>query len=162
MRPLHWCWSGLSLPSLLSIRRLLMVALAGLLALNLAACSGATLNQATDAARAAASVAQTAANLTGNEQLKAVVTPVLNLLNSTEQQVEAGNISAASTTMQTFRSLWDTAQPVVKLAAGANYDLIDKGVKLVLNTFGGEAVPTQNTALAAVKGLIGPLTALLG
>ena len=162
MRPLHWCWPGLSLPSLLSIRRLLMVALAGLLALNLAACSGATLNQATDAARAAASVAQTAADLTGNEQLKAVVTPVLNLLNSTEQQVEAGNISAASTTMQTFRSLWDTAQPVVKLAAGANYDLIDKGVKLVLNTFGGEAVPTQNTALAAVKGLIGPLTALLG
>jgi hypothetical protein len=51
---------------------------------------------------------------------------------------------------------------VVKLAAGSNYGLIDKGVKLVLNTFGGEAAPSQDTALAAVKGLIGPLSALLG
>jgi hypothetical protein len=147
-------WSGLALPALPSLRRLAMVLLAGLLALNLAACSGATLSQATDAARTAANV--------GNEQLKAAVAPVLKLLNTTEKQVEAGNISAASSTMKTFRSLWDTAQPVVKLAAGSNYGLIDTGVKLVLNTFGGEAAPSQDTALAAVKGLIGPLSALLG
>ena len=158
--PRSWCvlrWPGLS-----ALRRLAMLALAGLLALNLAACSGATLSQAKDAARTAANVANTAADLTGNEQLKAAVAPVLKLLNTTEKQVEAGNISAASTTMKTFRSVWDTAQPVVKLAAGSNYGLIDKGVKLVLNTFGGEAAPSQDTALAAVKGLIGPLSALLG
>jgi hypothetical protein len=154
--------SGLGLPALSLLRRLVMVMLAGLLALNLAACSAASLSQAQDAVRTAANVANTAADLTGNEQLKAVVTPVLQLLNTTEKQVEAGNISAASTTMQTFRGLWDTAQPVVKLAAGSNYGLIDTGVKLVLNTFGGDAAPSQNTALAAVKGLIGPLSALLG
>lgn len=45
--------------------------------------------------------------------------------------------------MKTFRTVWDTAQPVVKLAAGSNYGLIDKGVKLVLNTFGGEAAPAR-------------------
>ena len=154
--------SGLGIPAWPSLRRLAMVLLAGLLALNLAACSGATLSQASDAVRTAAQVADTAANLTGNEQLKAAVAPVLKLLNTTEKQVEAGNISAASTTMKTFRSVWDTAQPVVKLAAGSNYGLIDKGVKLVLNTFGGDAAPSQDTALTAVKGLIGPLSALLG
>jgi hypothetical protein len=157
---IHWPGRGLSAMPIL--RRLAMVLLAGLLALNLTACSGATFSQAKDAVRTAANVASTAADLTGNEQLKAAVTPVLKLLNTTEQQVEAGNISAASSTMKTFRGLWDTAQPVVKLAAGSNYGLIDKGVKLVLNTFGGEAAPSQDTALAAVKGLIGPLSALLG
>jgi hypothetical protein len=157
MRIIPFCLPGLS-----ALRRLAIVLVAGLLALNLAACSGATLSQATDAARTAANVANTAANLTGNEQLKAAVAPVLKLLNTTEKQVESGNITAASTTMKTFRSVWDTAQPVVKLAAGSNYGMIDKGVKLVLNTFGGEAAPSQDTALAAVKGLIGPLSALLG
>ncbi|MFM7733643.1 MAG: hypothetical protein ACKO6F_09360 [Cyanobium sp.] len=107
-------------------------------------------------------MAKTAADLTGNEQLKAAITPVLKVLNTTEKQVEAGNISAASSTMKTFRSLWDTAQPVVKLAAGPNYGLIDNGVKLVLNTFGGDSAPSQDNALAAVKGLIGPLSSLLG
>jgi hypothetical protein len=155
-------WPRLSLPGLTALRRLAMVVLAGLLALNLAACSGATLSQAQDAARTAAQVANTAADLTGNEQLKAAITPVLKLLNTTEKQVEAGNVSGASSTMKTFRTVWDTAQPVVKLAAGSNYGLIDKGVKLVLNTFGGEAAPSQDSALAAVKGLIGPLSALLG
>jgi hypothetical protein len=161
MRAPHFRWPALSLPGLAGLRRLVMVALAGLLVLNLAACSGASLNQAQDAARTAANVARVAADLTGNEQLKAAVTPVLKLLNTTEKQVEAGDIRAASTTMTTFRTLWDTAQPVVKLAAGANYGLIDKGVKLVLNTFGGEATPSQDTALAAVQGLIKPLSALL-
>jgi hypothetical protein len=144
------------------LRRLAMVVVAGVLALTLVACSGTSLSQAQDAARTAANVAKTAANLTGNEQLKAAIAPVLKVLNTTEKQVEAGNISAAASTMQTFRGLWDTAQPVVKLAAGSNYGLIDKGVKLVLNTFGGEATPSQDNALTAVKGLIGPLTALLG
>lgn len=145
-----------------SLRRLAMVALAGLLAFNLVACSGATLSQVKDAARTAANVANTAADLTGNEQLKAAVTPVLKVLNTTEKQVVSGNISAATSTMKTFQSLWDTAQPVVKLAAGSNYGLIDKGVKLVLNTFGGDTAPSKDNALTAVKGLIGPLTALLG
>lgn len=144
------------------LRRLAMVLLAGVLALNLAACSGASLSQAQDAARTAANVAKTAADLTGSEQLKSAIAPVLKVLNTTEKQVEAGKISAATTTMQTFRGLWDTAQPVVKLAAGPNYGLIDKGVKLVLNTFGGESAPSQDNALAAVKDLIGPLSALLG
>jgi hypothetical protein len=51
---------------------------------------------------------------------------------------------------------------VVKLAAGNNYGLIDKGVKLVLNTFGGDTTPTKDNALTALTGLIGPLKALLG
>lgn len=38
-------------------------------------------------ARTAAQVANTAADLTGNEQLKAAITPVLKLLNTTEKQV---------------------------------------------------------------------------
>lgn len=153
--PLRW-------PVLASLRRLAMVALAGLLALNLAACSGASLSQAKDVARTAANVAKTAADLSGNEQLKAAISPVLKVLNTTEKQVEAGNISAAASTMKTFRGLWDTAQPVVKLAAGPNYGLIDKGVKLVLNTFGGDTAPTKDNALTALTGLIGPLKALLG
>lgn len=150
-----------------SLRRLAMVAPVGLLApnllaLNLSACSGATLSQAQDAAGTAANAAKIAADLTGNEQPKAAATPVLKLLNTTEKQVEAGNISAASTTMKNFRGIWETAQPVAELAAGSNYGLNDKGVTTVLNTFGGEVAPNQDRALAAVKGLIGPLCALLG
>jgi hypothetical protein len=51
---------------------------------------------------------------------------------------------------------------VVKLAAGSNHGLIDKGVTLVLNTFGGDTAPTKDAATTALKGLIAPLTALLG
>jgi len=149
------------LPWMPALRRLAMVLLAGLLVFNLAACSGASLTQMKDAARTAANVANTAADLTGNEQLKAAVAPVLKVLNTTEKQVEAGNISAATSTMKGFRGLWDTAQPLVKLAAGSNYGLIDTGVKLVLNTFGGDSAPSKDNALAALTGLIGPLTALL-
>ena len=145
-----------------SLRRLALLLLAGLISVSLVACSGVSLNQAQDAARTAANVAKSAAELTGNEQLKAAVTPVLKLLNTTEKQVEKGNITAASSTMKGFSGLWATAQPLVKLAAGPNYGLIDTGVKLVIKTFGGETAPTQDGALAAVKGLIGPLSALLG
>ena len=62
---------------------------------------------------------------------------------------------------RSFKGLWDTAAPVVKLAAGDNYGLIDKGVKLVLKTFGGDTAPTKDNALTALTGLIGPLKALL-
>jgi len=85
----------------------------------------------------------------------------VNLLNTTEKQVVADNIPAATSTMAKFKGLWDTAAPVVKLAAGNNYGVIDKGVKLVVNTFGGDTTPTKDNALSALKGLIGPLSALL-
>ena len=106
-------------------------------------------------------VAKTAADVTGNEQLQNVLTPVLNVLKTTEKEVKADNIAAATTTISKFKGLWDTAAPVVKLAAGDNYGLIDKGVKLVINTFGGDSAPTKDNALTALTGLIGPLKALL-
>jgi hypothetical protein len=50
---------------------------------------------------------------------------------------------------------------VVKLAAGNNYGLIEKGVNLLVKTFGGEVAPSKDNALTALTGLIGPLTKLL-
>ena len=144
------------------LRRLFVMGVAVVLAFNLAACSGISSSDASNAARTAVNVAQKAADLTGNEQLKSVLAPVVKLLNTTEKQVAADNIPAAASTMSAFKGLWDTAAPVVKLAAGNNYGLIDKGVKLVLNTFGGDAAPTKDAATTALKGLVGPLTALLG
>jgi hypothetical protein len=144
------------------LRRLALAALALVLMTNLAACSGIISSDARDAARTVVQVAKTAADVTGNEQLQKVLTPVLNVLKTTEKEVKADNIAAATTTISKFKGLWDTAAPVVKLAAGDNYGLIDKGVKLVLNTFGGNTAPTKDNALTALAGLIGPLKALLG
>ena len=144
------------------LRRLALAALALVLMTNLAACSGIISSDARDAARTVVQVAKTAADVTGNEQLQKVLTPVLNVLKTTEKEVKADNIAAATTTISKFKGLWDTAAPVVKLAAGDNYGLIDKGVKLVLNTFGGNTAPTKDNALTALTGLIGPLKALLG
>ena len=144
------------------LRRLAMVGLALVLMTNLAACSGIISPDAKNAARTVVQVAKTAADVTGNEQLKNVLTPVLNVLNATEKEVKADNIAAATSTVSKFKGLWDTAAPVVKLAAGDNYGLIDKGVNLVLKTFGGDTAPTKDNALTALTGLIGPLKALLG
>lgn len=144
------------------LRRLALAALALVLITNLSACSGILSSDARDAARTVVQVAKTAADATGNEQLKSVLTPVLNVLNATEKEVKADNITAATSTISKFRGLWDTAAPVVKLAAGDNYGLIDTGVKLVLKTFGGDTAPSKDNALTALTGLIGPLKALLG
>ena len=144
------------------LRRLLVVGMALMLTINLAACSGIISSDAKDAARTVVQVAKTAADVTGNEQLKNVLTPVLNVLNATEKEVKADNIPAATNAISKFKGLWDTAAPVVKLAAGDNYGLIDKGVTLLTKTFGGETAPTKDNALTALTGLIGPLKALLG
>lgn len=144
------------------LRRLAMAALALLLITNLTACSGVLSGDARDAARTVVQVAKTAADATGNEQLKNVLTPVLNVLNATENEVKADNIAAASSTIASFKGLWDTAAPVVRLAAGDKFALIDSGVKLVLKTFGADTAPSKDNALTALSGLIGPLTALLG
>lgn len=144
------------------LRRLVVFGVAVLLACNVAACSGISGTDATNAARTAVNMAKTAADLTGNEQLKSVLNPVVSLLNTTQKEVVADNISAATSTMGKFKGLWETAAPVVKLAAGDNYGAIDKGVKLVINAFGGDTAPSKDTALTALKALIGPLTALLG
>ena len=149
-------------PLIRSLRRLAMAALALVLMTNLTACSGVISSDARDAARTVVQVAKTAADVTGNEQLQKVLTPVLNVLQTTEKEVKADNIAAATTTISKFKGLWDTAAPVVKLAAGNNYGLIDKGVRLVLNTFGGDTAPSKDNALTALTGLIGPLSALLG
>jgi len=144
------------------LRRLVVVGLALMLTINLAACDGIISSDAKNAARTVVQVAKTAADVTGNEQLKNVLTPVLNVLNATEKEVKADNIAAATSTVSKFKGLWDTAAPVVKLAAGDNYGLIDTGVNLVLKTFGGDTAPTKDNALTALTGLIGPLKALLG
>ncbi|MCS5693990.1 hypothetical protein NZK33_18695 [Cyanobium sp. FGCU-6] len=141
------------------LKRALVLGLALLLSVGLAACSGSTSMK--DAARTAVSVARTAADVTGNEQLKSVLDPVLSVLNTSERQVKAGNVAAAGSTLRTFQALWDTARPVVKLAAGPNYGLIDKGVTLLTTTFGGDTAPSKDNALAAITGLIKPLAALL-
>ncbi|MFM9103149.1 MAG: hypothetical protein ACKOPS_18175 [Cyanobium sp.] len=138
-----------------------MAALALLLITNLTACSGVLSSDARDAARTVVQVAKTAADATGNEQLKTVLTPVLNVLNATEKEVKANNIAAATSTISTFKGLWDTAAPVVKLAAGYKFALIDTGVKLVLSTFAKDSTPTAATASSAITGLTGPLSALL-
>jgi len=144
------------------LRRLAMVGLAVVLTMNLAACSGIISSDAKGAARTVVQVAKSAADVTGNEQLKNVLTPVLNVLNDTEKEVKADNIPAATSTISKFKGLWDTAAPVVKLAAGDSYGLIDKGVNLLVKTFGGDTAPTKDNALTALTGLIGPLKALLG
>jgi len=144
------------------LRRLAMVGLAVVLTMNLAACSGIISSDAKGAARTVVQVAKSAADVTGNEQLKNVLTTVLNVLNDTEKEVKADNIPAATSTISKFKGLWDTAAPVVKLAAGDNYGLIDKGVNLLVKTFGGDTAPTKDNALTALTGLIGPLKALLG
>jgi hypothetical protein len=144
------------------LRRVAMFGLAAVLVMNLAACSGIISSDAKDAARTVVQVAKTAADVTGNESLKSVLEPVIKVLNTGETQVKAGNVSAASKTLQAFQGLWDTARPVVKLAAGPNYGLIDKAVKVVVATFGGDTEPTKDNALTALTGLIGPLKALLG
>jgi len=144
------------------LRRLVVLGLALMLTINLAACDGIISSDAKNAARTVVQVAKTAADVTGNEQLKNVLTPVLNVLNATEKEVKADNIAAATSTVSKFKGLWDTAAPVVKLAAGDNYGLIDTGVNLVLKTFGGDTAPTKDNALTALTGLIGPLKALLG
>ena len=79
------------------LRRLALAGLALLLMTNLAACSGIISSDAKDAARTVVQVAKTAADVTGNEQLKNVLTPVLNVLNTTEKEVKADNIPAATT-----------------------------------------------------------------
>jgi len=106
-------------------------------------------------------VAKTAADVTGNDSLKNVLEPVLKVLNTTEKQVKEDDLPAAGKTIQAFQGLWKTAQPVVKLASGSNYGLIEKGVNLVIKTFGGEVAPSKDNALTALGGLIGPLTKLL-
>ncbi len=144
------------------LRRLVVVGLALMLTINLAACSGVVSSDAKSAARTVVQVAKSAADVTGNEQLKNVLTPVLNVLKATEKEVEADNIPAATNAISKFKGLWDTAAPVVKLAAGDNSGLIDKGVNLLTKTFGGETAPTKDNALTALTGLIKPLKALLG
>jgi len=102
------------------LRRLALAALALVLMINLTACSGIISSDARDAARTVVQVAKTAADVTGNEQLQKVLTPVLNVLKTTEKEVKADNIAGATTTISKFKGLWDTAAPVVKLAAGDN------------------------------------------
>ena len=142
------------------LHRLVVFGLAAVLMFNLAACNSTT--SATDAARTAANIAKSAADLTGNESLKAVVTPVVNLLNTAESQLKADNVPAAATTMKGFRGLWDKAAPVVKVATGSNYGAIDKGVKILTGLFEQDTAPNTDKAIAAVGGLIKPLSALLG
>jgi len=143
------------------LRRVVVLGLATVLAFNLAACSGIISQDAKDAARTAVQVAKTAADVTGNDSLKNVLDLFLKVPTTTEKQVKEDDLPAAGKTIQAFQGLWKTAQPVVKLASGSNYGLIEKGVNLVIKTFGGEVAPSKDNALTALGGLIGPLTKLL-
>jgi len=125
--------------------------------LALAGCS-ATKDAATDLGDAA----KDAATATGQAALAPAVTPVLDLLKKSEQDVQAGNIGAAVTAMGGFKSVWDKAAPVIRPLAGDKWPMIDTAANLVLSTFGGGGSPDAGSAMAAITGLMGPLSSLIG
>jgi hypothetical protein len=106
--------------------------------------------------------AKTAATSTAQAALTPAVTPVLDLLKKGEEQVKAGNLSAAVASMGGFKALWDKAAPVIQPLAGDKWATIDMAAKTVITTFGDGAKPDTTAAGSAITGLIGPLSGLLG
>jgi len=115
-------------------------------------------NAVGDAAKTAATATATA---TGQAALAPALTPVLNLLNKSNDEVKAGNLAGAIASMGGFSALWATAGPVIKPLAGDKWPIIDTAAKLVLSTFEKGKTPTAANAGSAITGLMGPLSALL-
>jgi len=115
-----------------------------------------------DVATGVGEAAKDAATATGQAALAPAVGPVLDLLKKSEGEVKAGNIAAAVAAMGGFKSLWDTASPVIRPLAGDKWPMIDTAAKLALSTFASGATPDATTAGSALTGLIGPLSSLLG
>ncbi len=129
----------------------LAVALAG--GLVLTGC-----DQATQGAKDAATTAATGAAQTA---LGPAVAPVLDLLKQGQSKVAAGDLAGAMTAMGGFQALWDKAAPVIKPLAGDKWAGIETAAQTVTSTF-GKGTPSPANANAAITGLMGPLSALVG
>jgi hypothetical protein len=114
-----------------------------------------------DGANAVGDAAKTAASATGQAALAPALTPVLNLLNKSNDEVKAGNLTGAIASMGGFSALWATAGPVIKPLAGDKWPIIDTAARLALSTFEKGKTPTAANASSAITGLLGPLSALL-
>ena len=114
-----------------------------------------------DGANAVGDAAKNAASATGQAALAPALTPVLNLLNKSNDEVKAGNLTGAIASMGGFSALWATAGPVVKPLAGDKWPIIDTAARLALSTFEKGKTPTAANASSAITGLLGPLSALL-
>jgi hypothetical protein len=118
-------------------------------------------SMAKDAATATGDAAKTAATGAAQTALAPAVNPVLDLLNKGQGQINAGNLSGAAATLGGFKGLWDKAGPVIKPLAGDKFPAIESAANTVISTFAG-GPPDKAAASAALSGLIGPLSGLVG
>lgn len=102
-----------------------------------------------------------AATTAARTALAPAVNPVLELLKKGEAEVKAGNLAAAAASMGGFQAVWEKAAPVIQPLAGAKWPVIESAANTVLKTFSG-STPDAGAASAALSGLIGPLSGLLG
>lgn len=124
--------------------------------------AGAVGQAAKEGAGAMGDAAKTAATTAGQAALTPAVSPVLDLLKTSEADLKAGKLGAAITAMGGFQSLWDKAAPVIQPLAGDKWSTIDTAAKVVISTFGGGAKPDAAAAGSAITGLMGPLSGLIG
>ncbi len=129
----------------------LALALAG--GLTLTGCDQATQSVKDAATNAATGAAQTA--------LGPAVAPVLDLLKQGQSKVAAGDLAGAVTAMGGFQAIWEKAGPMIQPLAGDKWPVIDTAAKTVISTF-GQGSPSAANANAAISGLMGPLSALVG
>jgi hypothetical protein len=134
------------------VRKLLAAgtALIAATALALTGCSSGTKEAATQTGEAM-----------GQAALAPAVNPVLDVLKKGESEVKGGNLGAAVATMGGFKGVWDKAAPVIKPLAGDKWPAIETAANTLISTFGG-GTPDAATASAAITGLMGPLSALIG
>jgi hypothetical protein len=126
-------------------------------ALSLTACSSQK-----EAARQSTEKLAETATATGQAALAPAVNPVLDLLRKGEGEVKAGNLTAAIATLGGFKGLWEKAAPVIQPLAGDKWPAINAAANTLLSTFDKGATPDAAAATAAISGLIGPLSALIG
>jgi hypothetical protein len=130
------------------------IALVAASSLALAGCQQTTQSVQDAAKDAATGAAQTA--------LAPAVNPVLDLLKKSEADVKAGNLNGALAAMGGFKGLWDKAAPAIRPLAGDQWPAIETAANTVLQTFASGATPDAAGAGAALSGLIGPLSGLIG
>jgi hypothetical protein len=126
-------------------------------ALSLTACSSQK-----EAVRQSTEKLAETATATGQAALAPAVNPVLDLLRKGEGEVKAGNLTAAIATLGGFKGLWEKAAPVIQPLAGDKWPAINAAANTLLSTFDKGATPDAAAATAAISGLIGPLSALIG
>jgi len=107
-----------------------------------------------DAAQTAASGAQQAA-------LAPAVNPVIDMLKEGRREIEAGNVDKANLTMARFKPLWERSSPVIEPLAGDKFPAIENAANTIIETFGDQQ-PDAGPASAAISGLLGPLSSLMG